>query len=1420
MQSSLELSNLLDSWEKENSSGISNDSVINYCTKIAELVERELEAYLKMDPDPFDDRHPGRANPNCALGQLLKILLKNDEFLNKLIDDFLLHRDSKALNVVAARLFLDLTPFLSAEVFQGEERDGLIQRLFLWAENGSSPLRAYATGLLGPAMDIPDVAANYREKNAHLVSNYVNQLCLELECQSHSSVVLMAQTKSYTVLSVGYKKLSDAMTSSDHVTNVPLLLKRLESLAKESEDESASSRPFAHLNNKSNKKDSSSETASAHGQKDFLLYSIFTYFIYEMQDSNLNTSNINECSGSSWQEFEQYVIGPLQMYPLTLKMEQRLILQYLTPMGEYQEVMLLLSHIFEHNALTQILKYTDLNKNSDVRLAFEALKYLASLLCHKKVAIEFINMKGLQKLLAVPRPSLAATGVSVCLYYLAYSEDAMEWVSDTFSAKVDIYHVYVLWLLECSHESSRCHATMFFGLTFPFKVIHELFDEQDGLRKLVNVISTLDILDDSVSVGDDAVFAKRQQARHVLITLKKYYETHLAILADQIRRTHSRNQGGSPQTLQLSKNTKFDSSLVNENIETVMEFMPLKIKWKPVDELHKLGAISLMIQVTLAASHWNFSGRAETVKSVLDVLNVCTVLPRTQISLTEQVPTVGIGMRYVIPFTFNLSILDDYNHFGKPHAILFMEFFMYIFYSIILAAAEGEIVSDPEVIKSAVNVIINCVCGPESKNGPISLRSITGSAKRKGSSKHEDLLFKMWDCVRSNNGIRVLLNTLEIKTPITDADSIRALACRALVGLVRSDTVRQIVGKLPLFINGTLQVLMQEPILQDKRQEHVKFCKYALKLIEKVSGKPLATQGIETSIDKIHKADVVAQTKIIYKDKDLLHLINQHLINKGLVETAGILMKEANLKDKQLYKSNNSPSSSSIYLSPMINRNVPSLLPGRGNSSPRRKPVSSATQLKSNHSTLGCKSTESSSTGILSKPNHLDSTSESPLFQGSNISQPSPKLKINLSKPREKMKHKLSKTTSSQKSEISRSSLNSSPSLLRQSSILRNSSSPLTSNSVSSISSVVTLDSIVTEYLRKQHALCMNPVVTCPPFDLFQYGGPDGRNLDIKHIYSRFRPARSYKDDQASSYSCCAFSACNQYIIIGTVSGELKFYNISTGLEEKTYSCHDSEVVRCEPARDGNMFLISSTWGNPLSALWKKTESSFGMMYSFEQDLYTEFSKLVQDRIVGTTPEKTNIYDVATGQLLTNLKDPKISNHYTKNRATFSPTDEFVLSDGILWDSHNSLPIHKFDKFNSHINGVFHPNGLEIISNSEIWDIRTFHLLKTVPALDQCRITFSHHADVIFGAIMEDDVELDEDEVKSPFGSSFRTFSAHDYSNIDPAIDLWFQDKQHRPGSSAHNYPKKRAGVSTSSGVRDQVEILAVSDLDNSNVDD
>lgn len=46
-----------------------------------------------------------------------------------------------------------------------------------------------------------------------------------------------------------------------------------------------------------------------------------------------------ELSNSSWSEMSPWVIGTnYHLYPLTPAIEQKLILQYLTPLGEYQEV--------------------------------------------------------------------------------------------------------------------------------------------------------------------------------------------------------------------------------------------------------------------------------------------------------------------------------------------------------------------------------------------------------------------------------------------------------------------------------------------------------------------------------------------------------------------------------------------------------------------------------------------------------------------------------------------------------------------------------------------------------------------------------------------------------------------------------------------------------------------------------------------------------------------------------------------------------------------------------------------------------------------------------------------------------------------------------------------------------------------------
>lgn len=84
------------------------------------------------------------------------------------------------------------------------------------------------------------------------------------------------------------------------------------------------------------------------------------------------------------------------------------------------------------------------------------------------------------------------------------------------------------------------------------------------------------------------------------------------------------------------------------------------------------------------------------------------------------------------------------------------------------------------------------------------------------------------------------------------------------------------------------------------------------------------------------------------------------------------------------------------------------------------------------------------------------------------------------------------------------------------------------------------------------------------------------------------------------------------------------------------------------------------------------------------------------------TPSSLKIYDIQTGNKLLTLFNPDLANNYKRNCATFNPTDDLVLNDGVLWDVRSAQAIHKFDKFNMNISGVFHPNGLEVIINTEI----------------------------------------------------------------------------------------------------------------------
>lgn len=73
----------------------------------------------------------------------------------------------------------------------------------------------------------------------------------------------------------------------------------------------------------------------------------------------------------------------------------------------------------------------------------------------------------------------------------------------------------------------------------------------------------------------------------------------------------------------------------------------------------------------------------------------------------------------------------------------------------------------------------------------------------------------------------------------------------------------------------------------------------------------------------------------------------------------------------------------------------------------------------------------------------------------------------------------------------------------------------------------------------------------------------------MSFFLSRFRPISVFReaDEDESGFMCCAFSARERFLMLGTCTGQLKLYNVFTGQEEASYSCHTSAITHLEPSR-------------------------------------------------------------------------------------------------------------------------------------------------------------------------------------------------------------------------------------------------------------
>uniref|UniRef100_A0A5S6QWC3 LisH domain-containing protein n=1 Tax=Trichuris muris TaxID=70415 RepID=A0A5S6QWC3_TRIMR len=609
----------------------------------------------------------------------------------------------------------------------------------------------------------------------------------------------------------------------------------------------------------------------------------------------------------------------------------------------------------------------------------------------------------------------------------------------------------------------------------------------------------------------------------------------------------------------------------------------------------------------------------------------------------------------------------------------------------------------------AICIIGNCVCGPLNKYCKL-VDVLPNVSAEERSTK---LMKRVWKAVRNSEGIQVLVLPLKEHSvrPDPDLDLLQISACEALIGLARYKPVRQIIGKLPLISEHKIFEIIKE---NEKPFERLKFHELrslVVSLVEVVTN--WETTGInQLHVSHLYKQNVVANTEIFADPDELLVLIFRHLMNKKLYDTASRLLIESGIQTER---------------TPEI------VLP------------SSTSKLSAAHKLAAQNNADAGQPiGTLNIDND-----EAAIF----VSDGSPPKKMPCLSGGSRGKIPVDTFPSS----------------------------------------TVTLESILKEHFRNEHAQCRKPILACPPFSIFrehkcpefrtpreassnftvriferqyfpQYGGRSGFKKNLSFIYSRYRLLKSCEEcEGACDYSTCSFTADSKSIILGTYTGAVGWYGLDSEDVRPCLKFHTHPISVATESRD-RQFLLTSTFARSTRAvLWRHEGQGFVQKFTMPGDRYVEFDGPKETRIVGSEGPTAKIYDLATGSLVVSLYDEQLENGYLDNRATFRSCGNVVLSDGIIWDHRTAKAIHKFDKLNPQVSGIFHPNGLDVLIDTAVWDFRTFRLRRTVDALHLHKVRFSSQGDILFSIMRKFN---GEDWRSLKFDSCVNVHNASDYSLI------------------------------------------------------
>ncbi|KAI9983754.1 hypothetical protein PInf_007825 [Phytophthora infestans] len=1430
---------------------LSDDEVITKLNMIAETLEEVETNFRKERSSPY--RRDGH-----LIGNLLQVLEQNEDFYPMLegkLSDLSVNR----VKAATCRLLLATVPVNSraiVRVLDGD--DEMLERVCGFATDTDPGLRCYGTGLLSVGLRDRSVAdtvvnndtpvkllkrarmfASKLEKERQQAVKYI-QDHLRLASSRHKKTVNTgggATTKATTPQRSLKRKHSDSISrapshGAEHSENTDTLA----TMEVEEEEPTATIPIQQSLPLSTNEEDG----MGSFGEDGLVMPS----------------------PEHHEEDFKRLVM-----------LELLYTLDCLGSMGEYLEIF---APALKEDIIGTIITFLH-SKNPAV--ISHTMTLTSHFLAHKKFSLSLVEAGGVDLLFTVFKSQQAAGQVglldrslSMCLHGFASSSAVIERL---VVLNPDNMLSAAFKLLSSPNDRARQNAVVFFSLTLSFKVILDYFEKHNGLYTILNIIR----------VGNHPKSAaQRQLAQDACLCLRQYVRMHMALVTHRLRRklaqlNHPSNRQSNTapvlttatvasriparvpkitwskaidlddktheQNMVFYEKYRFSASSGNSNNSWSAASAPGGAMWPPAAKLNHLrGVLVLLEVVALMCSVMQNTDpdanstiriwTAERAQFCLDSLRVLTlVVPSlanevcsTEVSVEENSASKKIGM------------------------------------TILLEIAMSSNARDSELVRDALRVFCNCVSPPHHEDcwqHPLKdIRQYTLTARSMrtkkddqtetadpdncsnccSKAKDDKTLRPVRKLARERNAIKVCVYLLRYKRSVQNADAIRLLSTRALLGLSRDRHISQILEKMQV---GQLlsDMIRSDPVLEENADIHVRFRESALDLISHVTHRAsnvVINEATDPTVRKIEKASIVANTKISYDENELLRLIHDHLVTKGLHHAAAALVDDAKINVESCKESSETPScrgnetqfnadqkvSTPHRKQTVVDQEVPSSVLSRresgylsGEETPRPKKLQRVSSLGSIVPELGkIQVAEGSRVKMATPATHRQSRKQMrQAFRRRHFFQdPTPTQSV--TSPRV-----VTETTC--------------PNALQKLPINARWSANSEATSVSPSSK---LDEIITHFLREQHRQCANPVTTVPPFKLLGKGSrhrcPDPpatlSNLSIcsrllrrsrtgyrvgssafssyyadagidRYVFSRYRPYRTVGAHVGSfawgGVSVARFFGSNQQdMLIGNHDGELRQFSIESDEVVEEWTCHSpsSAIVNLETNEATSMGLQSRlilTGAVALSelavneiALWDANDTSALVeRWRFQGGLRPQFNHY-GDRIVALdgredeglvfTVKGAVVLDIATGDVSCDLKDAKRSNDYgAETNCCFSPCDGTILTDGMLWDARiPTRALYKFDKLSNFGCGFFHPNGNEVIVNSAVWDLRTYRLLRMVPALDKCSIKFNPSGSVLFAYYPYAGGDFLERR-KTKLKSWFRVLDARDYRDIT-TIDL------------------------------------------------